>query len=33
MRFLGIVAACAVLAGCAASKQEVVTRLGDQYIG
>jgi hypothetical protein len=24
---------CAVLGGCAASKQEVVTRLGEQYIG
>ncbi|MCC8964905.1 hypothetical protein H8A95_21965 [Bradyrhizobium sp. Pear76] len=33
MRLLSIAAACAVLAGCAASKQEVVTRLGDQYIG
>jgi hypothetical protein len=29
----GIVALCATLAGCAASKQEVATRLGDQYVG
>jgi hypothetical protein len=33
MRILGIVALCAALGGCAASKQEVVTRLGDQYVG
>jgi hypothetical protein len=33
MRILGVVALCAVLGGCAASKQEVVARLGDQYIG
>jgi hypothetical protein len=33
MRNLGIVAVCAALAGCAASRQEVVARLGDQYIG
>jgi hypothetical protein len=33
MRILGIVALCAALGGCAASKQEVVARLGDQYIG
>jgi hypothetical protein len=33
MRILGVVALCAVLGGCAASKQEVVTRLGDQYVG
>jgi hypothetical protein len=33
MRFLGILALVSVLAGCAASRQEVVARLGDQYIG
>jgi hypothetical protein len=33
MRVLGIVALSAALAGCAASRQEVVTRLGDQFIG
>jgi hypothetical protein len=33
MRVFGVVALCAVLSGCAASKQEVATRLGDQYIG
>jgi len=33
MRILLVVALCAMLGGCAASKQEVVTRLGDQYIG
>jgi hypothetical protein len=33
MRVLGIVALCAVVVGCAASRQEVVARLGDQYIG
>jgi hypothetical protein len=33
MRFLGVVALCAVLSGCAASKQEVVARLGQEYIG
>lgn len=35
MRIMGIVAlgAAAVLAGCAASRQEVVARLGEQYIG
>src|SRR3979409_2411161 len=33
MRILGIVALCAALAGCAASRQEVATRLGDQYVG
>ena len=33
MRFLGIVALCAALAGCAASREEVVTRLGEHYIG
>ena len=32
MRFLAIVALC-VLCDCAASRQEVVARLGDQYIG
>ena len=30
---LGIIAICIALGGCAASKQEVVARLGDQYIG
>jgi len=33
MRNLGIVALCAALNGCAASRQEVVARLGDHYIG
>jgi len=33
MRILGIVALGAALAGCAASRQEVATRLGDQYVG
>jgi hypothetical protein len=33
MRKWGIVALCATLAGCAASKQEVAARLGDQYVG
>jgi hypothetical protein len=33
MRVLAIVALCAALCGCAASKHEVVARLGDQYIG
>jgi hypothetical protein len=33
MRVLSVVALCAILGGCAASKQEVVARLGDQYIG
>jgi hypothetical protein len=33
MRILGIVTLCAALAGCAASRQEVATRLGDQYVG
>jgi len=33
MRFLGVVALCATLSGCAASKQEVVARLGQEYIG
>ena len=33
MRILGIVALCAALGGCAASRQEVATRLGDQYVG
>jgi hypothetical protein len=30
---MGIVALCAALAGCAASRQEVVERLGEHYIG
>ena len=33
MRVLWIVALGATLAACAASRQEVVARLGDQYIG
>jgi hypothetical protein len=33
MRNLGIVALCVALGGCAASRQEVATRLGDQYVG
>ena len=33
MRNLGIVARCAALGGSAASREEVVTRLGQQYIG
>ncbi len=33
MRFIGMAVLCAALGGCAASKQEVVTRLGDQYVG
>lgn len=33
MRVLGIVALCAALGGCAASREEVVARLGSQYIG
>jgi hypothetical protein len=33
MRVLGIVALCAALAGCAASREEVATRLGAQYVG
>jgi hypothetical protein len=33
MRILGIAALCAAMAGCAASRQEVVARLGDQFVG
>jgi hypothetical protein len=33
MRNLGIVALCAARGGCAASREEVVSRLGQQYIG
>jgi hypothetical protein len=33
MRIMGIVALCATLGGCAASRQEVVARLGDEFIG
>jgi hypothetical protein len=33
MRILAIVALCAALGGCAASRQEVATRLGDQFVG
>jgi hypothetical protein len=30
---MGTVVLCATLAGCRASRQEVVTRLGEQYVG
>ena len=33
MRILGIVALCVTLASCAASREEVSARLGQQYIG
>jgi hypothetical protein len=33
VRILGVVALGVMLAGCAASRQEVAARLGDQYIG
>lgn len=33
MRALYVAALCAALGGCAASRQEVATRLGEQYIG
>jgi len=33
MRIFGIVVLCVAVAGCAASRQEVVARLGDQFIG
>ena len=33
MQKLGIVVLCATLSGCAASRVEVVARLGEQYIG
>jgi hypothetical protein len=33
MRKLGIAGLCAALVGCAASREEVVARLGSQYIG
>jgi hypothetical protein len=33
MRVLGIVALCAALCGCAASRQETAARLGQQYVG
>jgi len=33
MRWLGIAAVAIALGGCAASKQEVAARLGDQYVG
>jgi hypothetical protein len=33
MRLLEVVPLAVALCGCAASKQEVVSRLGDQYIG
>ncbi|BAM89793.1 hypothetical protein S58_38020 [Bradyrhizobium oligotrophicum S58] len=33
MRWLGVVAICAVLGGCAASAPEVRARLGQEYVG
>ena len=33
MRVLGIAALCIALCGCAASREEVISRLGEQYIG
>ena len=33
MRWLQVLALCAVVGGCAASRQEVVARLGQEYIG
>jgi hypothetical protein len=33
MRILGIVALCAALGGCAASRQEVVAQLGTEFVG
>jgi hypothetical protein len=33
LRILEIVVLCVALTGCAASRQEVVARLGDQFIG
>jgi hypothetical protein len=33
MRILGIVALCAALGGCASSRQETASRLGQQYVG
>lgn len=33
MRVLGVLALSAALSGCAASRQEVAARLGDQFIG
>ncbi len=33
MHKLGVVMLCVTLGGCAASRQEVVARLGDHYIG
>jgi hypothetical protein len=33
MRWLGVAALAIALCGCAASKQEVAARLGDQYVG
>jgi hypothetical protein len=33
MRVLAIAALCVTLVGCAASRQEVAARLGDQFIG
>jgi hypothetical protein len=33
MRFWGAIALCALLGGCSASRQEVVARLGQEYIG
>jgi hypothetical protein len=33
MRTFAVVVLCATLGGCAASKEQVAARLGDQYIG
>jgi hypothetical protein len=33
MRNLWIVVLCAALGGCAASREEVIARLGEHYIG
>ena len=33
MKFLVVVALAATLGGCAASRQEVAVRLGDQFVG
>jgi hypothetical protein len=33
MRFWKAIALCALLGGCSASKQKVVARLGQEYIG
>jgi hypothetical protein len=33
MRILGLIMLCIALGGCAASRQEVATRLGQEYVG